>query len=212
MEKDKTTADPFVPISPEAETIRQKVRAPVQARQPVGYNREFLDAYTPNETFYLPAEIRQKLQNKGGASTHTEPAGTYVRTIFNRLLIDLSWNSSRLEGNTYSLLETERLLDAGEPGEGKEARETQMILNHKSAIELLVDDAETVEFNRYTILSLHALLSDNLLDDQQACGRLRTISVGIGGTVFYPLDAPQLIDELFDTMLHKGLGNNKSPK
>jgi len=203
VEKGKTTADPFVPISPEAETIRQKVRAPVQARQPVGYNREFLDAYTPNETFYLPAEIRQRLRNKGDASTHAGPAGTYVRTVFNRLLIDLSWNSSRLEGNTYSLLETERLLDAGEPGEGKKARETQMILNHKAAIELLVDDADTVEFDRYTILNLHALLSDNLLEDQQACGRLRTISVGIGGTVFYPLDAPQLIDELFDAVLHK---------
>jgi len=196
-------AEVYVPVSPESEALKREIKKPLQNRTPAGYNREFLDAYTPNKTFYLPAEIRQQLRNKGDASTHAQPAGTYVRTIFNRLLIDLSWNSSRLEGNTYSLLETERLLDAGEPGEGKEARETQMILNHKAAIELLVDDAETVEFNRYTILNLHALLSDNLLEDQQACGRLRTISVGIGGTVFYPLDAPQLIDELFDTVLHK---------
>jgi Fic family protein len=62
-----------------------------------------------------------------------------VRQIFSRLLIDLSWNSSRLEGNTYSLLETERLLELGEAAEGKDALEAQMILNHKAAIELLRD-------------------------------------------------------------------------
>jgi Fic family protein len=79
--------------------------------------------------------------------------------------------------------------------------ETQMILNHKAAIELLVDQASDVGFNRYTILNLHALLSDNLLADPQACGRLRTVSVGIGGSVFHPLEIPQLIDECFGQIL-----------
>jgi Fic family protein len=60
-------------------------------------------------------------------------------------LIDLSWNSSRLEGNTYSLLETERLLEQGETAEGKDAMETQMVLNHKAAIELLVEQADEDE-------------------------------------------------------------------
>jgi hypothetical protein len=54
-----------------------------------------------------------------------------------------------------------------------------MILNHKAAIELLVEQATEIGFNRYTILNLHALLSDNLLADSQACGRLRVRSVGI---------------------------------
>jgi hypothetical protein len=58
------------------------------------------------------------------------------------LLIDLSWNSSRLEGNTYSLLETERLLNLGEAANERDAREAQMILNHKDAIEFLVDASE----------------------------------------------------------------------
>jgi len=116
-------------------------------------------------------------------------------------LIDLSWNSSRLEGNTYSLLETERLLELGEAAEGKNARDAQMILNHKSAIELLVDQAPEVGFNRYTICNLHGLLSDNLLGDPQACGRLRSIPVGIGGTVYHPLEVPQLIEECFQQIL-----------
>jgi len=192
-----------IPLSTEAQMLRDAVGRPVESRTPAGYQREFLERYIPNETFYLSKKIRLHLLEKGQAANHDEPAGTYVRSIFHRLLIDLSWNSSRLEGNTYSLLETERLLNIGEAAEGKNARETQMILNHKAAIEMLVESTAEVPFNRYTILNLHALLSDNLLDDQQACGRLRTIPVGIGGTVFYPLDAPQLLIECFDTLLHK---------
>jgi hypothetical protein len=76
-----------------------------------------------------------------------------------------------------------------------------MILNHKAAIELLVDQADEIGFNRYTILNLHALLADNLLADPQAGGRLRRIPVGIDGTVYHPLEVPQLIDECFETIL-----------
>ena len=191
----------YPPISAEAKTIKESVREPIQHRNPVGYKRAFLDGYRPNETFYLSAEIRQRLLDIGRSPDGQHPAGTYVRKIYDRLLIDLSWNSSRLEGNTYSLLETERLLELGETAEGKDAREAQMILNHKAAIELLVEQAEEIGFNRYTILNLHALLSDNLLPDPWACGRLRSIAVKIGGTVYHPLEVPQLIDECFQQVL-----------
>ncbi len=199
--KQSRLADNYIPVSSEGEAIRQAVRKPIQSRNPVGFNRRFLDAYRPNDTSYLSPQIRQQLAESGHSPDHDHPAGTYVRQILNRLLVDLSWNSSRLEGNTYSLLETERLLESGEAAEGKTALEAQMILNHKAAIELLVEQAEEVGFNRYTILNLHALLSDNLLADPQACGRLRTIAVGIGGTVYHPLEMPQLIDECFQQVL-----------
>jgi hypothetical protein len=191
----------YVPVSPQAREIKHAVRAPIQHRQPVGYRRAFLDDYQPNVTFYLPAETRQRLLAVGRPPDGERPAGTYARTIYSRLLIDLSWNSSRLEGNTYSLLETERLLELGEAAEGKDALEAQMILNHKAAIELLVDEADEIGFNRYTILNLHALLADNLLADPQAGGRLRRIPVGIDGTVYHPLEVPQLIEECFETIL-----------
>ncbi|MDE0225561.1 MAG: Fic family protein [Gammaproteobacteria bacterium] len=191
----------YVPISPEAEAVGQAIRAPIQERQPVGYQRAFLDDYRPNVTYYLPAQTRQRLSHIGGPPGGERPAGTYARTIYSRLLIDLSWNSSRLEGNTYSLLETERLLELGEAAEGKDAREALMILNHKAAIELLVDQADEIGFNRYTVLNLHALLADNLLADPQACGRLRRIPVGIAGTVYHPLEVPQLIEECFERIL-----------
>lgn len=193
--------EPYIPVSREGGIIKQAVRAPIQERHPVGYNRAFLDDYRPNDTFYLSPDTRERLLECGRSPDGERPAGTYARQIFNRLLIDLSWNSSRLEGNTYSLLETERLLELGETAEGKDALETQMILNHKAAIELLVEQAEEVGFNRYTILNLHALLSDNLLGNPQACGRLRTIGVGIGGTVYHPLEVPQLIEECFQQIL-----------
>jgi hypothetical protein len=191
----------YVPITPEAEAIRQAVRTPIHQRQPVGYRRAFLEDYRPNVTFYLSVETRQRMLELGRAPDAERPAGTYARRIYDRLLIDLSWNSSRLEGNTYSLLETERLLELGEAAEGKDAREAQMILNHKAAIEMLVGQADEIGFNRYTILNLHALLADNLLADPQAGGRLRRIAVAIEGTVYHPPEVPQLIDECFQQIL-----------
>ena len=193
--------DVFFPLSDEARAIDIAVRQPVQHRTPVGYQRSFLDSYRPNTTFYLHAALRAELQALGQVAAHNEPAGTYARSIANRLLIDLSWNSSRLEGNTYSLLETERLLSAGDAAEGKGALEAQMILNHKAAIEFLMDCTPDMGFNRYTLLNLHALLSDNLLPDPTASGRLRTVAVGIGQAVFLPLEGPQLIAECFAQVL-----------
>ena len=198
---DAAPGDVFLPLSDEARAIDIAVRQPVQHRTPVGYRRSFLDSYRPNTTFYLHAALRAELQALGQVAAHNEPAGTYARSIANRLLIDLSWNSSRLEGNTYSLLETERLLSAGDAAEGKGALEAQMILNHKAAIEFLMDCTPDMGFNRYTLLNLHALLSDNLLPDPTASGRLRTVAVGIGQAVFLPLEGPQLIAECFAQVL-----------
>lgn len=191
-----------IPLSQEARQIEATIRQPLERRKPVGYNRSFLDSYRPNETYYLPESVRNELVEHGKSNRGDEPAGTYARRLANRLLIDLSWNSSRLEGNTYSLLETERLLSAGEPANDKNAFEAQMILNHKEAIEFLVSCADDIAFNRYTVLNLHALLADNLLPDPAASGRLRSIPVGIGLTTFLPLADPPLIEECFDQVLN----------
>ncbi|HSV52803.1 MAG TPA: Fic family protein, partial [Burkholderiaceae bacterium] len=198
---DSKSAEVSILLSAEARQIEARVRQPVQQRMPVGYNRGFLDNYRPNVSYYLSESVRSELLAHGQAVQVKEPAGTYARQIAHRLLIDLSWNSSRLEGNTYSLLETERLLSAGEAAAGRNALEAQMILNHKEAIEFLIASAEDIGFNRHTILNLHALLSDNLLDDPTASGRLRKIAIGIGHAVFLPLEGPQRIDECFQQVL-----------
>ncbi|RYF67811.1 MAG: Fic family protein, partial [Comamonadaceae bacterium] len=194
--------EPLIALSGAAEDVRVAVSRPLAHRPPAGYERAFLDDYRPNRSFYLPASLRDELRAAGQAAAGVgQPAGTYARQLLDRLLIDLSWNSSRLEGNTYSLLETERLVSQGEVATGKGAFEAQMILNHKAAIEFLVESAGEIGFNRYTVLNLHALLSDNLLVDPTASGRLRRVAVGIGQSVFHPLEGPQRIDECFGQLL-----------
>lgn len=192
---------PFIPLSEAGAAIRDYVRQSSEARKPVGYDRTFLDRYRPNVSAYLSGPERAHLAAVGRPQIAEQPAGTYAKHILSRLLIDLAWNSSRLEGNTYSLLDTKRLIELGEEAEGRAHLETQMILNHKDAIEFLVTAAEEIGFNRYTVLNLHALLANNLLADATAAGRLRYISVGIERSVFHPLEVPQLIEEGFDQIL-----------
>ena len=191
----------YVPTSTEGEEIKVYVRQPIQGRRPVGYNIEFLEAYRPNGTWYLPGKLREQLHIVGRSPADQAPAGTFARDILNRLLIDLSWASSRLEGNTYNRLDTERLIRFGEAAEGKDAIETQMILNHKAAIEYLVHDAERVAVNAGTVIALHAFLSDGLLADPMACGKLRNRAVEIGSSVYLPMTLPQRIEELFGIAL-----------
>ncbi len=181
-----------IPLSAPGVEIREYLAQPPAARKPVGYNRDFLKSYQPNATTYLSEDERAHLQEVGRPNFAEQPAGTYARHILDRLLIDLSWNSSRLEGNTYSLLDTRRLIQFGEEAEGRAHLEAQMILNHKDAIAFLVDAAEEIGFNRYTILNLHGFLAQNLLPDESAAGRLRHIPIGIEKSVFHPLEVPQL--------------------
>jgi hypothetical protein len=188
-------------LSRPARQTRELVNRPLTRRKPVGYVFSFLDGYRPNVSAYLSPTLRKKLALLGRTTGEVLPAGTHLRKVMDRLLIDLSWNSSRLEGNTYSLLETQRLLEAGEAAEGHAAHETQMILNHKAAIELLAEHADEIGFNRYTLCNLHALLSENLLPEAAAGGRLRTHAVGIGGSVYHPLGEPTMIEECFDQIL-----------
>lgn len=194
-------AEELIPLSADSAAIRDYLRKSPEARKPVSYNREFLDSYRPGTSFYLSEDERAHLASVGKPQIAGQPAGTYARQILNRLLIDLSWNSSRLEGNTYSLLDTRRLIEFGEEAEGRDRLESQMILNHKDAIEFLVSEAEDIGFNRYTILNLHAMLANNLLPDETAAGRLRNIEVGIERSAFHPLAVPQRIDECFDQIL-----------
>jgi hypothetical protein len=193
----------LVPLSAESRNVQQFIQRPAANRPPVSYNPPFLRDYQPNKDAYLTVAERTRLWQLGQTAQRDQPAGTYARLILQRLLIDLSWNSSRLEGNTYSLLDTQRLISEGEAATNKSTAEAQMILNHKEAIEFIVESTEDIGLNRYTITNLHALLSNNLLPDPCAPGRLRTFAVGIGKSVYTPLAIPQQIEEFFDLLLAK---------
>jgi Fic/DOC family len=200
---DAVSADFYIPVSPAGQKVLDYVRQPIQGRKPVGYDRDFLETYRPNESSYLSPEICGHLHNIGCSPDGERPAGTYARDILGRLLIDLSWASSRLEGNTYTRLDTQNLIELGQAAEGKDRREAQMILNHKAAIELLVEGGEDIGFNTFTFFNLHALLSENLLADPRESGRLRKRIVEVSGTVFHPLGIPQQIDGYFRMILDK---------
>lgn len=192
-----------ITLSPESENLLKNVSQPITGRVPVGYNFDFLNLYKPNETFYLSSGQREKLLTLGRVETTERPAGTYARNILDRLLIDLSWNSSRLEGNTYSLLETKRLIELGETVSGKDAAEAQMILNHKAAIEYIVETSDEEQITTHEVCSIHALLSENLLGDSAASGRIRSITVEIGGSTYIPLENPHVLREYFQLFLEK---------
>lgn len=203
-DKAQATGEVYVPMSNDGAILRDWMRRPITQRRPVGYDRSLLEDYRPNETFYLSdANQRARLHETGRTRFEQRSAGTCARDILNRLLIDLSWASSRLEGNTYTRLDALNLIQHNREAEGKDRFETQMILNHKRAIEFLIEQAEDIGFNMFTFMNLHALLSENLLADPAASGKLRERVIEISGTVYRPLGVPQQIDELFRTILQK---------
>lgn len=193
----------YIPLSVDSKDILAYVDQPLQARKPVGYQRDFLESYQPNVSAYLSPSLRLQLHKMGKTAQAQAPAGTYSRAILNRLLIDLSWASSCLEGNTYTRLDTLELIEQGKVAQGKAAIETQMIMNHKTAIELLVENIATVGFNRYTLMNLHSALSENLLPNPSDEGRIRQHAVDIGKSVYRPLSALQQMDEMLDMLLDK---------
>ena len=92
-------------LSPEAREIRAAITRPQSLRTPVGYRATFLDSYIPNETAYIPPELQRDLAEIGQVGLTDLPAGTYLRRVLDRLLIDLSWNctcptSNRLRMST----------------------------------------------------------------------------------------------------------------
>lgn len=193
-----------IPLSQNSRDLFDYVSRPLAARRPCGYERRMLDDYEPNQTAYVPDRLKVELHRIGKPIVAERAGGTFIQDILNRFLIDLSWASSALEGNTYSRLDTERLIQFGEEAVGKDARETQMILNHKAAIEWLVaDGGDEVGIDRHTLLNLHALLSQNLMADPEASGHLRKRPVEIRGSAYTPIAIPQVVEELVGVITRK---------
>jgi Fic family protein/predicted transcriptional regulator len=114
-----------------------------------------------------------------------------------RLAIDLSWKSSQIEGNTYSLLETERLLKDKETAAGKPKDDATMLLNHKEAINFIVAHPDYVmPLNIRAIEDIHSLLIKDLEVDRN----IRQRRVGISGTNYTPLDNEHQIRDALNEM------------
>ncbi len=119
------------------------------------------------------------------------------RKEMERLGVDLSWKSSQIEGNTYSLLETERLLKEKETAQGKTKDEAIMLLNHKDALDFIIENPDYLqELTVHRIEDIHSILIKEL-----GVGRnIRNRRVGITGTNYHPLDNEfQIREALEDT-------------
>lgn len=183
--------------------IRAYLQTPYNQRPAKTYNNEFLDNYVPNKTFYISERDRQRLHKAGRPAGPALPAGTYARRILEKLLVDLAWASSRMEGNTYDILETEQLVRYGEEATGKDRKEAVMILNHKEAIQYLVENINEIGIHSQDIYNIHALLSDGLLFDPAMAGRLRRMPAGISHSSYTPPDDEFIIEEEFEIVIEK---------
>jgi Fic family protein len=115
-----------------------------------------------------------------------------------RICIDLSWKSSQIEGNTYTLLETEELILYNKEAEGHSKQESRMILNHKDAFTFIINNADRFKKpTKQDLLELHTILVNGLGIDPG----IRTSLVGVRGTAYRPLDNKWQLTEAIDNML-----------
>lgn len=201
----KTVEAPKVSItlSGPASLALQALSQPLERRNPVQVNVYFLESFRPNIDHYFTDAERKELQRMGKTKFTGYPAGTYTKGVMHALVADLAFNSCRLEGNSYSHRDTEQLFEKGEWNPNASDLEHQMILNHKDAIEFLANHAQDTGFDPYTLLNLHALLSNNLLMDASHAGQLRALPAVIEGAAYTPAALAKQVQERFSLMLEK---------
>lgn len=176
------------------------LQAPIGTRRPVSYQRSFVENYLPNQTSLLPPDLAATLLTRGKASGQ-QPAGTYARKVLEQLLIDLAWHSSRLEGNRKSLLDTEVLFARGR-AQGDDL-DSIMLLNHKEAIEFIVDAVPEYGIQEDVVRNIQALLMQGLLANPDAAGGIRHTLVNITDSVYLPVQIPQLLETMLQLIIDK---------
>ncbi len=183
-----------------AHAVRAELSRPLGARAPVSYRRSLVDDYIPNASGLLPSPVADRLFREGRAQGR-QPAGTYARKVLEQLLIDLSWHSSRLEGNRISLLDTRELFARGRPAANDP--DATMLLNHKEAIEFLVDAVPEEGLSVPIVRNLHSVLMQGLIDDPAALGAIRRRIVNIEDSVYVPSQVPSLLEEMLTQIVEK---------
>ena len=140
----------------------------------------------PNVDLLLQSE---NLKLEGLQNEYSKNISELTKNEYNkeleRLAIDLSWKSSQIEGNTYSLLETERLIKEKEVAQGKSKEEATMLLNHKDALDFIIDNPDYLfPLSLSKIEDIHSILIKDLGIDRN----IRKRRVGISGTNYKPLE------------------------
>jgi Fic family protein len=162
------------------------------------FNFDLIQEILPKVEIFTEEEL-SVLQDAQNTFLHNTEGMTELeyRKEMERLGVDLSWKSSQIEGNTYSLLETERLLKDKQTASGKTKEEAIMLLNHKDALDFVLDVPDYLkEISVHRIEDIHSILTKELGVDRN----IRHRRVGIIGTNYRPLDNEfQIREALEDT-------------
>ncbi len=163
------------------------------------FNFELINEILPNVDLFTTEELQRLNDAQQLFRQHlSEMSALEYRKEMERLGIDLSWKSSQIEGNTYSLLETERLLKEKQTANGKTKEEAVMLLNHKDALDFILDVPDYLkDLTVMRIEEIHSLLTKELGVERN----IRHRRVGITGTNYTPLDNEfQIREALEDTV------------
>ncbi len=172
-------------------------------RTPIPYDPDRIGRYVPNETRWLPEESAVRMQEAVDRAGGRRPdALVWSQAVAERFLIDLSWASSNLEGNTYDHLSTEILIKYGQEASGRNRLETAMILNHKATISDMLDGLEKTFPDTESVCRRHVLMMRDLMDPADL-GRIRQGQVRISATSYRPSSDRILLASALGDLLAK---------
>jgi len=174
-------------------------------RNKISYDFDRLNLLTSNSLFNDSEQMKLNENNEIYKSKYQSAPTDIIKRERERITIELSWKSSQIEGNNYTLLETESLLKEGVVAPGRTKDETQMILNHKKALGFAEKNKDMFDgkISKTLILELHKILAENLIESG-----VRERLVGITGSVYRPLDNKHQLSEELERLC--GAINSKS--
>lgn len=178
------------------------IRVPFFSRPKKWYNPKFLASYVPNHTSFFTPSQKESLHNALEDINLDTDFFLNNRRLLEITLIDLSFASSFLEGNTYDYVDTEILVKYNEIAKDKTKDDTQMILNHKKCIEYMLYYKKELPYTKRTFFEIHTLLWDRLLP-RENLGVIRNRIVEIGASAYTPLDNEYQLEEEFQIFLAK---------
>lgn len=187
------------------ERLRAHLQTDHQKRPRIGYHPEWLEEYTPNKTSYLRRVSLQRLMQR--CPPGTAPLAKLNDHDVSVFMCDLSYASSRLEGNDYDYASTIQLAEHHIEKDGGSHRDKVMILNHRDAVRYVIDSLRdsTTPFGvtGHVLRGIHAILSHELLKDPRMCGNLRTAHVEVSQSSYIPPDIPDQIAAQFSRICAK---------
>lgn len=167
------------------------------------YDSNRLSDYKPNQNNLLEQDIQQEMRMLSNATI--QKGGTLNDRIFKRMIIDFSWTSSKLEGNTYTIGETEELIQRSIRSDKRTPYEALMIENHANAAKYIVNYSKDIKITPIEIRGLHGMLSNGLLSNQQGCGSIRSNSIEIGQSAYHPESNPAVLQAQLEEICKKAV-------